>query len=305
MATLTPEIARDLMIRSMTTGAPTAEFNRYGGYNAVASMYNQSGGTYSLADIPAERKQQLAQTIAQTGVGNLSLLKETNTPLTAAGRDAMVRNGVTSFGADALTERGIPFEQTTGEQLGALQTQYGALQTQYGALQKQLTEMQSQYDRLVAQYGRQGGLGTGGIVGGSLVPFGGTPNSGQIRGGEGIAGGSLVPFGGSSFNFGQTGTGETALGSTGKVYGPDGKEYSSPAAAVAAGVANFTYARPLFNIGLINAATLNSNPFLQSLTGGNNVSSGAATFNQNPQLFSLGAPQLGARSANKNNPFAG
>jgi hypothetical protein len=39
MATLTPEIAKDLMIRSMTTGAPTSEFDKYGGYEAVSSMY--------------------------------------------------------------------------------------------------------------------------------------------------------------------------------------------------------------------------------------------------------------------------
>jgi hypothetical protein len=31
MATLTPEIAKDLMIRAMTTGVPTSELDKYGG----------------------------------------------------------------------------------------------------------------------------------------------------------------------------------------------------------------------------------------------------------------------------------
>jgi len=45
--TLTPEIAINLMHRSMTTGAPTSEFDRYGGYDAVQSMYNAGGGSYA------------------------------------------------------------------------------------------------------------------------------------------------------------------------------------------------------------------------------------------------------------------
>jgi hypothetical protein len=45
---LTPEIARTLMQRSMTkSGAPTSEFNKYGGYDKVQSMYERSGGDYS------------------------------------------------------------------------------------------------------------------------------------------------------------------------------------------------------------------------------------------------------------------
>jgi hypothetical protein len=43
----TPEIAADLMRRSMTVGAPTSEFDRYGGYEAVKSVYDTSGGSYA------------------------------------------------------------------------------------------------------------------------------------------------------------------------------------------------------------------------------------------------------------------
>jgi len=42
---LTPNIAKDLMQRSMTsTGVPNAEFAKYGGYDAVKDIYYKSGG---------------------------------------------------------------------------------------------------------------------------------------------------------------------------------------------------------------------------------------------------------------------
>lgn len=267
MSTLTPEIARDLMWRSMTTGAPTSEFNKYGGYDAVRSVYDQSGGTYSLADIPAERKQQLAQTIANTGVGELSLLKETNIPLTAAGREAMARNGVTSFGADQLTELGIPFQQTPGEQLSALQSQYGTLQ-------QQLADLQAQYNAL----SKTGG----GSTTGSTVGSGGVVDDG------------------SSFNNGGVG-----MGTGGVVYGPDGTAYSSAAAAIAAGVTNFTYIKPVIpqtppGPGLIQGAdNLTSVP--PGVTG--NVNPGGLIAGQNNQLFNVGPARV-ALPGGVRNPFA-
>jgi len=45
--TLTPEIARNLMQRSMMGGVPTSEFAKYGGYDAVQSLYDASGGNYA------------------------------------------------------------------------------------------------------------------------------------------------------------------------------------------------------------------------------------------------------------------
>jgi hypothetical protein len=93
-AAVTPEIARDLMIRGMTTGVPTSEFDRYGGYNAVAAVYNNTGGTYDLKNVPKETLTSLANTVAQTGVGNLELLKKAGVPLTQAGYENMLRNGI-------------------------------------------------------------------------------------------------------------------------------------------------------------------------------------------------------------------
>jgi len=92
--TLTPEIARDLMLRSMTTGVPTSEFNKYGGYDAVSAVYNSSGGTYDLKNVPKDTLTSLAHTVAQTGVGNLSILKQAGVPLTQAGYENMIKNGV-------------------------------------------------------------------------------------------------------------------------------------------------------------------------------------------------------------------
>jgi len=45
--TLTPEIATYLMQASMTGGAPTSEFNKYGGYDKVSSMYETGNGSYA------------------------------------------------------------------------------------------------------------------------------------------------------------------------------------------------------------------------------------------------------------------
>jgi len=45
---ITPEIARDLMQRSMIgKGIPIREFEKYGGYDAVKAIYDRSGGDYS------------------------------------------------------------------------------------------------------------------------------------------------------------------------------------------------------------------------------------------------------------------
>jgi len=44
---LTPNIARDLMQASLKGGAPSSEFKKYGGYDAVKAVYDRSGGSYS------------------------------------------------------------------------------------------------------------------------------------------------------------------------------------------------------------------------------------------------------------------
>jgi hypothetical protein len=64
---LTPNIARDLMQRSMTgSGAPTSEFEKYGGYEAVKALYDKSGGDYS-GQGNAYPGQEANRTIADAG----------------------------------------------------------------------------------------------------------------------------------------------------------------------------------------------------------------------------------------------
>lgn len=102
--------ANSLMQRMMTTGVPTAELAQYGGYDAVAQMYKAGGGGYSRSEIPQEAYNDYAQQIANTGVGNLSVLADTNTPLTQTGLQAMNANGV-NLDSDWLMQHGIPVAQ--------------------------------------------------------------------------------------------------------------------------------------------------------------------------------------------------
>ena len=91
---LTPAVAQSLMYRSMTTGVPNAELDQYGGYGAVKAMFDANGGSYSLDAIPAQQRQQLAQEVANTGVGNMQLLVNERVALAPAALDAMAQNGI-------------------------------------------------------------------------------------------------------------------------------------------------------------------------------------------------------------------
>ena len=108
-ATLTADVAKDLMQRSMTTGVPTSEFDKYGGYDKVQALYNQGNGTYALDKLDPAFLDRMDDIIANTGVGNLSVLKMTGQPLTKAGFQAMNNNGTGLTEAD-LKAFGIPYE---------------------------------------------------------------------------------------------------------------------------------------------------------------------------------------------------
>jgi len=91
---LTPAVAQSLMYRSMTTGVPNAELEKYGGYSAVKAMFDANGGSYSLDAIPAQQRQQLAQVVANTGVGNMQLLVNESVALAPVALAAMAQNGI-------------------------------------------------------------------------------------------------------------------------------------------------------------------------------------------------------------------
>lgn len=162
------------------------------------------------------------------------------------------------------------------EQLGNATNRLNTLNTNYGQLQQQLSALQTAYDQLARGGPRGGGgSGSGGIVGGGVVDTGGS----SIGGGGG-----------------------GAAGSSGPVWGPDGRMFSSIAAALSAGVTNFSFTRPAAanaGSGLINGAnTLNNIP---SAAAGN-ANPGAAIAGANSQLFNR---QTNAQlPAGVSNPFA-
>jgi len=252
--------AQDLIWRSMTTGVSSNEFDRYGGYDAVATAYKAAGGGYSRDEIPAAMKTQLAQQIANTGVGNLGLLADTGVALTEAGRNAMTANGVTNMDAAFLDSRKIPYQKTAGEQVTGLQRQIDLLTTNY--------------NNLVAAQNKSP------TAGGSTVN----------------AGGTTVDTGGSTVNAG--GTTAAPTGTTGVVYGPDGVMYSSAAAAIAAGVNNYTTTKPA---GLITTNNTLGGQFTNAAAG--NVNPGGLIGNAQKQLFQNPVTVQGP-SVKTTNPFA-
>jgi len=214
--TLTADIAKDLMWRSMTTGAPTSEFDKYGGYSAVADLYSRNGGTYDRSTISSDFLNRAAKTVADTGVGNLGVLADTKTPMSLTGLNAMSKNGVdSSFINKAVNDYGV----------------YGLVsQSQYDNLNKQLTDLTKEFNTLKGQR---------------------NSTSNTNNGGAAVAGGTTVST--DSSNFMQNANQNYA--NSGAVWGPDGRMYSSAAAAVAAGVSNYSTTRPALTSSAANPNT--------------------------------------------------
>lgn len=182
--------------------------------------------------------------------------------------------GTTRSELDALRDRFNTTNQTlTGVRTdlstvrGQLDTTRGQLDTtrqQNTALQNQLQTLQREYEALQRRQNRPVGQG-GNIVGGAVVDDGSSLNDGG--GGAGMATG-------------------------GPVYGPDGRMFSSAAAAIAAGVTNFSRVRPTLAPGLINGADqmapISITP--PSVTG--NVNAGAQIPGTAQQLFNAGGPRV-------------
>jgi len=111
ISTITPAVAQSLMYRSMTTGVPTAEFDQYGGYNAVKAMFDANGGSYSLDAIPADQRKALAMQVASTGVGNMAAPITEKIGMSAEVLQAMARNGIDKATIDNIKQKTIGFEQ--------------------------------------------------------------------------------------------------------------------------------------------------------------------------------------------------
>lgn len=124
-------------------------------------------------------------------------------------------------------------------------------------LQNRFNALQQRYDELERRQ-RQQRPGGGGIVGGTLVDPGST-------------------------------TTLEAPATTGPVYGPDGRMYSSVAAALAAGVTNYSFVRPTRSgTGLINGADTMASP--PAATG--NVNPGTQVTGAAQQTFNFGPPRV-------------
>ena len=147
---------------------------------------------------------------------------------------------------------------TTSDRLTSLSNQYSTLNDNYSALSTQLTALQKAYEDL-SKKGTTTTTGTT-TTGGTTVNTGGTSNTGA------------------------------GTATTGIVYGPDGKVYSSAAAAIAAGVTNYTLTKPAGviagadNLGAGGGGTA-SRGFMSDNTNSGNVNPGGLIINQSKQLF--------------------
>jgi hypothetical protein len=271
MATLTSEIAQNLMYQAMTGGVPTAELNKYGGFEAVNRVAQAAGVTPTPKWIAGyEQKQGMPESEYTTR--NKAAFSPGG--IAYGNPDAGSWDGVTPGGGYVDT---APAGNGGAGGGGSGNTPSTDWQKSFENLQSQIAALQQSYNELVNRKDNSGGGGGGG--------------SGNIVGGG-------VVDDGSSFNT----PGPANLGNTGKVYGPDGKEYSSAAAAIAAGVTNFTSSPPQLGPGLIAGADTLNSQFLQPPANTGNANPGADIANQNAQLFNMGAPKVSLPNQIKN-PF--
>jgi hypothetical protein len=122
----------------------------------------------------------------------------------------------------------------------------------------------------------------------STPPYNPGAGSPPLPGADPLIPGTQPNTGGGSIN-GNVNTNDNfnaPLGTSGAVYGPDGQMYSSAAAALAAGVTNYSYSKPLSgatNTGLINNAG-NQMPTYQVPI---NPATGGLITGVNDQLFTI------------------
>jgi len=128
-------------------------------------------------------------------------------------------------------------------------------------LEKQILELQNNYKSLLEKSKTPTTTGTGTTVGGGTVDAGGTTID----------------------------TSNSGAGTSGVVYGPDGKMYSSAASAIAAGVTNYTRTKPVGAIaGADNlSGSTAARGFMSNDSQVGNVNTGGLIANQSQQLFNV------------------
>ena len=217
---LTGDIAKELMYRSSAGGgATTAEFDKYGGFNAV----NAAAGAAGYAPTPTwiagyEKSKGMAPS------------QYTLTNIDAFNYGGIAYNKGPEYGsyggAVPLNLAGLQNQTNTqigdltskyDKQIGGLNSQYGLLNTQYGTLNTSYQDLLKQFAALKSK-SNSSASATNLATNSGVVSTGATNTSGL--------------------------GGTPGTSSTGAVYGPDGTAYPSPAAAIAAGVYNYTMFPP-------------------------------------------------------------
>ena len=131
-------------------------------------------------------------------------------------------------------------------------------------LQKQILELQNNYKALLEK---------------NKTPVTTTPGT--------TTGGGTVDAGGTTID-----TSNSGAGTSGVVYGPDGKMYSSAASAIAAGVTNYTRTKPVGaiagadNLGAGGGGTT-ARGFMSNDANTGNANPGGLIANQSQQLFNV------------------
>ena len=274
----------DLHQRSMLTGVSTAEYNAAlaaAGFKPderVEARDALEAAGYEVGRPTNANILKYGPDIAKSGTGNLSYAPGSNIKqdLIDRGLDpklAKLDNFSNNYYEQAqLADENNPFNR----KIDALNDQYSTLNTNYSSLNSQLATLQKAYDELAKKKAAIAG-DTGTTQGGTVVDTGGT----------------------------NIDTSTTATGTTGPVYGPDGKMYSSAAAAIAAGVTNYTRSKPASLItGADNMGTGNTpgSTTTADNTSIGNANPGGLIANQNAQLFNMN-PNVLMPSGVKN-PFA-
>ena len=121
---LTADTAKLLMYRSMTTGVPNWELDKFGGYDAVKEVFEANGGQYDILTIPVDLRKELAQKVSESGVGNMLAAQIENLPIAASAIQALSDAGVDSAVIDQLRSSGLEWAESLNDtQVQSLSTE--------------------------------------------------------------------------------------------------------------------------------------------------------------------------------------
>jgi len=255
----------DVMQRSMLTGVSTPEYNA-----ALAAAGFKPGewweatqalnaAGYDTNKPTNENILKYGPEIARTGVGGTSYAPGSN-----------IKQSLTDRGLDPSLS-GLDEGVNNYYEQAQLNDTSNPLNRKINSLASDLATLTTNYNNLVAKNNRP------------------TTNTSITAGG--LTDANAAVDGGGTSNSGATAT-------SGIVYGPDGVMYSSAAAAIAAGVKNYTTTKPA---GLIATNNNLSGQFTNAAAG--NVNPGGLIGNAQKQLFTNPVTVQGP-SVKTTNPFA-